>query len=290
MCDPTVYLDPHTPWGVPSPPSGKPKEMEVRLPPIPHVPPIWREGLVGLEAAALLRSPIWRGRGVEPGAGRPVLLIPGFLAGDGSLGIMTRWLRIHGYRTRKAGIRANVDCSEAICTALEDRLAEMSEKAGEKVAIVGQSRGGIIARTLAVRRPDLVSGVVALGSPTKSMLQVHPLVLGSIGVVGALGTMHVAQTFTLRCLLGECCKLFRDHIRCPFPEDVGYVSVYSRRDGIVDWRACMDPAAREHVEVRSSHCGMAVHPEVYRVVADALAVFGGADAGAAWDEVWAQAA
>jgi triacylglycerol lipase len=59
---------------------------------------------------------------------------------------------------------------------------------------------------------------------------------------------------------------------------VGFVSVNSRTDGVVDWRACLDPAADRHVEVRTSHCGMAVHPSVWRSVADALADFRGRDA------------
>src|SRR3954471_11740061 len=82
-------------------------EMDVAVR-LPYIPPMWREGLAGIEAAALLRSAIWRGTGVAPGDGRPVLLIPGFLAGDGSLTTMARWLRANGYRTQRAGIRANV--------------------------------------------------------------------------------------------------------------------------------------------------------------------------------------
>jgi hypothetical protein len=50
------------------------------------------------------------------------------------------------------------------------------------------------------------------------------------------------------------------------------VSVYSRTDGVVDWRACLDPGA-EHVEVRASHCGMAVNASTYEVLARALADF-----------------
>ena len=61
---------------------------------VPYVPPLWRESRVGLEAAQLLRSPVWRGAGVAPGEGRPVLLVPGFMAGDGSLATMTKWLRV----------------------------------------------------------------------------------------------------------------------------------------------------------------------------------------------------
>ena len=55
-------------------------------------PPLWREARIGLEAAALLRDPILRGEGVADGRGRPVLLIPGFMAGDGSLALMAGWL------------------------------------------------------------------------------------------------------------------------------------------------------------------------------------------------------
>src|SRR3954447_7770806 len=101
-------------------------------------PQFWRESLAGVEAAALRRSTVWRGGGVPDGDGRPVLLIPGFLAGDGSLGTMTRWLRANGYRPRRAGIRANVGCSEEACARLEERLEALAQLAGQRVAIIGQ--------------------------------------------------------------------------------------------------------------------------------------------------------
>ena len=74
-------------------------------------------------AASLRRSGVWQGEGVLPGDGRPVLLIPGFLAGDGSLATMTQWLRANEYRTRRAGIRSNVGCSEAACRRLDAAFA-----------------------------------------------------------------------------------------------------------------------------------------------------------------------
>ena len=141
------------------------------------------------------RSSVWRGGGVPQGDGRPVLLIPGFMAGDGSLATMTRWLRENGYRTRRAGIRANVGCSEDYLQRLEQRLEELAAQSGQRVAIIGQSRGGIFARVLAVRRPDLVSGVVTLGAPTVNQLRAHPVVLAQIFVVGTLGTGRVPGMF-----------------------------------------------------------------------------------------------
>src|SRR6185436_17838056 len=82
------------------------------LPPVPHIPPLWRESRFGFELAELRRSPVFRGHGVPGGEGRAVMLIPGFMAGDGSLATLTHWLRQAGYQTRRAGIRANVNCSE----------------------------------------------------------------------------------------------------------------------------------------------------------------------------------
>ena len=140
-------------------------------PGLPHVPPLWRESRFGFEAAQLLRSPIWRGVGVAPGEGRPVLLVPGFMAGDGTLATMAKWLRGNGYWTHRAGIRANVGCSQDACERIEERLEVLAARTGSKVAIVGQSRGGVLARVVACRRPDLVSGIVALGAPTVGMLR-----------------------------------------------------------------------------------------------------------------------
>jgi triacylglycerol lipase len=235
-------------------------------------PPLWREALVGLEPAALLRSPVFRGEGVADGRGQPVLLVPGFLAGDGSLGLMTQWLRRTGHHTRRAGIRLNVNCSAKAVDALEQRLEELVERQGRPAAIIGQSRGGTFAKALAHRRPDLVSGIVTLGSPHLAPLRVHPLVAAQVIAVGAVGTLGVPGLFRRSCLTGDCCCGFREACAAPLPHYVGFVSVYSRRDGIVNWRACLDPDA-EQVEVRASHLGMGLNPGTYRAVADALADF-----------------
>ena len=242
-----------------------------RIPHKPHVPPLWREARVAVEAATLRRSGVWRGEGVLPGDGRPVLLIPGFMVGDSSLATMSEWLGAHEYRTRRAGIRSNVSCSEAACRRLATRLEAFAHRVGEPVTIIGQSRGGIFARALAARRPDLVAGIVTLGSPTISQLSVHPLVLAQVGLVAALGFGRVPGCLSITCLRGECCEEFRTTLEGPFPAEVPWTAIYSRSDGIVDWRACVDPQASECVEVHASHCGMALNARVYREVARVLA-------------------
>jgi pimeloyl-ACP methyl ester carboxylesterase len=236
------------------------------------LPPLWRESRVGLEAAALVRDPVYRGQGVRDGRGQPVLLIPGFLAGDDSLGIMTRWLRRTGHYTRKAGMRSNVGCSGGAVKAIERRLEELVERQGRRAAIVGQSRGGSFAKVIAHRRPDLVSGIVTLGSPVTDPLAIHPLVRAQVFAVGALGTLGAPGLFRRACLNGECCAEFWELGRKPLPRGMGFVSVYSRSDGIVDWHACLDPSA-DHVEVAASHIGMAVNADAYRAIAAALADF-----------------
>ena len=61
--------------------------------------------------------------------------------------------------------------------------------------------------------------------------------------MGALGTGRVPGMFSLSCLRGACCEDFRADLPAQFPSEVRYVALYSRTDGIVDWRACLDPAA-----------------------------------------------
>jgi hypothetical protein len=245
--------------------------------PVPQLPPpLWREGRLPLEAAALLRDPIFRGEGVRSAAGQPVLLMPGFLAGDDSLGLMTKWLRRTGHQTRSAGIRANVDCSANAVDKLLARVEDQAERRGRRVALIGQSRGGTFARVMAARRPDLISGVVTLGSPLTDVFDIHPFLRMGIRAVGTLGTIGLGGLFGLECLKGECCKDFWADLRGPFPDDVGFVSIYSKSDGIVRWQSCLDDAA-EHVEVDASHCGMAINPGAYRAIATALESFRAAE-------------
>jgi triacylglycerol lipase len=234
---------------------------------------MWRESRLGLEAAAPRLSPVFRGLGLPPGERRAILLIPGFMAGDASLGTMAQWLRRAGYCTHRTGIRANLDCSEEACRRLEARLEHMAKRHGERVVVIGQSRGGIFARALAARRPELVAGIVTLGSPTQGMLAVHPLVLAQVGLVSALGSARMPGMFRWSCLRGKCCEDFRAALQGPVSDDVGYVAVYSRSDGIVQWRSCLDPEADALVEVNASHCGMGVNAQAFLAVADAMARF-----------------
>ena len=101
-------------------------------------------------------------------------LIPGFLAGDWTLKGMSAGLRARGFRTYRSQIKMNVGCTMNSALMLERRLEEIAERRDSRVEIVGHSLGGMIARGLAVRRPDLISGIVTMGSPMRAPAASRP--------------------------------------------------------------------------------------------------------------------
>jgi pimeloyl-ACP methyl ester carboxylesterase len=238
---------------------------------------IWREATAVREYRQLQREPVFHGVGVEDGGGQPVLLIPGFLTRDSGLAAMAGWLRRTGHRPARAHNGINVACYEWAATRLERRLAALAERSGQPVAIVGHSRGGHLARVLAVRRPDLVSGIVTLGAPPLDPLGVHPAVAVPAITVALAGAVGVPGLFRPQCFLGACCRTFRWQLHGPFPPGVGFVSVFSRRDGVVKWERLTEEAGHP-VEVDATHLGFVVNAEAYAVVAEALRAFRRAEA------------
>jgi triacylglycerol lipase len=230
--------------------------------------PVWGELRYGGELARLLSDPRLRAPGRREDA-QPVMLIPGFMAGDNSLRVMRSWLQRRGHRVAMSGMRVNVGCAEEIVQRLELQLEQVAEDCGDRVMLIGQSRGGALARALAVRHPDLVCGLVMLGSPVCDGLAVSPPVLRTVRLVARLGDLGMPGVFSTSCKEGACCAAFEADLAAPLAGEIEAVAVYSRSDGIVDWRACLDPHA-ELAEVDSSHCGMSVHPQVYRVLEQVL--------------------
>jgi triacylglycerol lipase len=228
------------------------------------VAPLWGELRYSGELARLLADGELRAARPRHDA-QAVLLIPGFMAGDASLAMLRQWLRHRGHRVSTSGIRANVDCAERVVKRLEAHLRAFAADSGQPVFLIGQSRGGALARSLAVRDPEIVSGLVMLGSPVRDSAAVAAPVLRTVRFMARLGDLGLPRVLSTSCKDGACCAAFREDLTAPLAPDIGAVAVHSRSDGIVDWRACLDPHA-EPVEVDSSHCGMSVHRDVYRVL------------------------
>lgn len=244
----------------------------------PAMAAVLREGSVVTEAGryALRAAEERRFRRARPYTGRsasravePVILVPGFMAGDGTLSLMARTLRSRGFRTYRSHIVANVGCTLNAAAQLEARLEAISLHRGTRVQIVGHSLGGMIARGVAVRRPDLVSGIVTLGSPMLAPGAHHVALSWGVDTLVRLSRAGVPGLMSEECVAGPCARQSFDESQEPVPSGVGFTAIYSRRDGVVDWRACVDPGAAA-VEVTTSHCGMAFDPRVIDHVSAAL--------------------
>jgi triacylglycerol lipase len=232
------------------------------------VAPLWGElrysgELLRLLGDRELRSP----RRHEDAA--PAFLIPGFMAGDSSLRVLSAWLGRRGHPVGSSGMRVNADCGERCVMRLQEALAAFSSEYAGRVVLIGQSRGGALARVLAVRNPELVRSVVMLGSPVRDPLAVAAPVLQTVRWMARLGDLGLPGVLSSDCRDGACCANFRRDLTAALPVGVEALAVHSRSDAIVDWRACLDPHARQ-LEVDSSHCGMSVHPAVYRALDDLL--------------------
>lgn len=197
------------------------------------------------------------------------MLVPGFMAGDWSLARMSGFLRDQGLRTYRAQISLNSACTMRTAERLERRLETIAIRRDSKVTIVGHSLGGMLARGLAARRPDLVAGIVTMGSPVLAPGAVHGLLGWNTRVLTQLSRVGLNGVMSGDCVAGRCARESWEETQSPLDPSVGYTAIYSRRDGIVDWRSCLDPFA-EHVEVRTSHVGMALDPVVFDAVLLAL--------------------
>ena len=216
------------------------------------------------QLSLLLRDPVYRGSNVQHGTGQPLLLIPGFLAGDWTLRVMARWLRRLGYRPYLSGIDWNVRAPERTGELLARRLSYIVSETGSPVTMVGHSLGGMLARALGshfptVIFPGVVRHVVALGSPIhNSAHATHPLIRL------AFLALHSLRK-TPADLPG-----FIEKVSAPLPAGVGFTAIFSTRDEIVAWRACVDPQGNNY-QVSGGHLGLVVNREVYRLLANILA-------------------
>jgi pimeloyl-ACP methyl ester carboxylesterase len=211
----------------------------------------------GLELITTLAAAPWL-RQAPRGDGHAVLLVPGLLVGDSSMTVMHQFLRDLGYATASWQQGLNVGRWESLDPLLAtfDRL----HAAGRAVSLVGWSMGGLYARELARRRPSAVRLLVQLGTP--------------FGVDARTNPNWPIYQLTSGAPVEEATRRGRVTPRPPVPT----VSIWSRTDGHVDWRNCvedtLDPpldAPVENVEVVSSHFGLRHHPQVLWTIAQRLA-------------------
>ncbi|QLQ36590.1 alpha/beta fold hydrolase [Micromonospora robiginosa] len=229
-------------------------------------PPIWREHRITRELAALRMARPAPPAPPEPGA--PVLVVPGFAAGDDRVALLRQWLRDGGWDARSTGLTDGRRCSSRDLAVVEDALLRIHAETGRPVTLVGHSRGGMFAKALAVRHPQRVRALVTLGSPLTDPFGIH-LAVRLLTLWMATMTRLGRRDWVRNCPFGDCCRQVHDDVLAPAPPGLPFTSIASRSDGIVSWHASQDPAAR-CVTVDSSHGGMVAHPDVWAAIATAL--------------------
>jgi pimeloyl-ACP methyl ester carboxylesterase len=187
----------------------------------------------------------------------PALILPGFTASDRSTELQRRLLRRRGYAVHGWGLGTNVGPHPHVLVGLRRRLAELCDRYGRPISVVGWSLGGIYARELAREDPLRVRLVVTLGSPYRFRT----------GDRGHVSDMYAAvapehDPFPARAM--------PEHESPPLT--VPATSVYTRTDGVVRWQACIEPVGRrrENIEVMGTHNGLGFNVAALYAVADRL--------------------
>jgi pimeloyl-ACP methyl ester carboxylesterase len=235
--------------------------------------PIWQELLVGVEMVCLRVSPVYWGFGVPRGDGSAVIVIPGLLGTDLYLAEMRGWLGRIGYRAYSSHIGLNAECPNLL---IRDRLARTIDKArretGRRVHLVGHSLGGLLALAAASHMPKAVASATTLGSPFRGVAA-HPSVMRLVQWVKSDIHARNGENVLPHCYTGQCtCDFLTALVAGKLPAGIRQTAIYTKTDGIVDWRVCKTGNPEVDVEVVATHLGLAFNPAVFEALGRTLAV------------------
>lgn len=232
--------------------------------------PIWQEALVGIEILLLHTAPLYYGFGVPRGDESGVVIIPGFLGSDIYLVEIYAWLQRIGYRPYFSGIGLNNDCPNLLIrNRLNDTIDRARRETGGKVHLLGHSLGGLLARSAAGARPDDIASVLTLGAPFRGRV-IHPRVSQVVEEVRRQILVNHGESVLPDCYTGRCTCSFLSSLRTDLPPALRQTAVYSRTDGLVDWRYCITGNPGDDFEVTGTHIGLVFNPAVYRIIANRL--------------------
>jgi pimeloyl-ACP methyl ester carboxylesterase len=217
----------------------------------------WSESRAVFELTAFLAaSPALRA--VGRGDRHPVLVLPGFTTSDVTTRPLRWVLRSQGYWVHGWGLGRNLGPTPRVAEGIHHRLDRLHERHGRPVTLIGHSLGGIYAREMARHNPDAVRQVITLGSPFR-------LVHGDRSAASAIADQveHRWRHEAIRFTEAEADKP---------PLAVPSTAIYSRTDGVVRWHTCINDRSEQHenIEVRGSHCGLAVNPAAVYAISDRL--------------------
>lgn len=232
---------------------------------------IWKEALFGAELLLLHTSPVFYGLGVPAGDASAVVLIPGFLGTDLQMTHLHSWLGRIGYRSYPSGLEINAGCPnllvrERVTAVINRALAET----GRKLHLIGHSLGGIMARSIAARRPADIASVTTLGSPFRGTVAHRSVLRAAERVRQQILRQHGRRVLS-GCFTSRCTCPFVKSLRCEVSPSVLGTAIYTRDDGVVDWRYCTTGDAANDFEVPGTHLGLVFNPAAYSIIAARLA-------------------
>lgn len=223
----------------------------------PSLPQLTLEQLWPIEYSAFTLARLLL-RCLPEGDGHPVLVIPGFGAGDRSTASLRAVLNARGHSARTWRLGVNIGPHDRVTLGLDARLRELSEDGETQVSLVGWSLGGVYAREVARVHRSLVRQVITLASPFRFKT-------GDRGWASALYDLVAppVDPFPGRHIDED------DRVPLGIPS----TSIYTRTDGIVRWHACIDRAGsrRENIEVIGTHNGLGYNVAATIAIADRLA-------------------
>jgi hypothetical protein len=193
------------------------------------------------------------------GDGHPVVIFPGLVSDHISTGPLNWFCRRLGYTTYDWGQGVNTGPQgdlDAWIDELASHVRDLTASHRQRISLIGWSLGGIYAREVAKKLPRRVRQVITLGTPFGGTAEQNAL----HWVHGSNGPQKPESTKDLMARLSS-------------PPDVPTTSIYSRSDGVVDWKACLHDGKQEQtedIEVNSSHFGLGWNPEVLSIIAHRL--------------------
>ncbi len=231
---------------------------------------LFRESFAWAELAELMADPIFWSP-PRTGDGRLVLVLPGLFGNDWYLQPLRSWLDRAGYRSVASALWLNAGCPERLTRQVEQHLDERMRSSHGSAAIIGHSRGGLLARAIASRLQDRASHLILLGSPVAAMTRFA----ATSGLSSRPASRVAEASARARRLLDPDCDV--PFCGCAFPADflrplhpeTRLVSIYSKDDAIVPAWGCPIPGAR-NIEVSGTHLGLAHNRGVYRALSEAL--------------------
>jgi pimeloyl-ACP methyl ester carboxylesterase len=212
------------------------------------------EGRVLWEYAALVAAMPWLRR-LPQGDGHPIVVIPGFGAGDLTTLPLRSFLNDRGYASYAWNQGFNLGPRAGVLDGVRALVQEAAQKHGARVSLIGWSLGGVYARELAKELTDKVRCVITLGAPFAG----HPRATNAWRLFGLLNEKQPVDDPQVRAQLRQAPR-------------VPTTSIFSKTDGVVAWQCSINEPEphTENIEVHASHIGMGMNPAALFAIADRL--------------------